>query len=130
MGEWSDFFEDFPEQNPANYVNETFNPKLASAIRDQKRQQIIQQRAANAEVNTLITQAQIDAKARSLLVIEICPQCLMKELNTYKFNDDDYLCECQSCGINGKGTTHKMALDCISDEVWNERLDIKQIIRD
>jgi len=26
MGEWSDYFEDFPEENSANYVNGVFDP--------------------------------------------------------------------------------------------------------
>ena len=26
MGEWSDYFEDFPEENPANYINGVFDP--------------------------------------------------------------------------------------------------------
>jgi hypothetical protein len=26
MGEWSDYFEDFPEENPGNYVNGVFDP--------------------------------------------------------------------------------------------------------
>ena len=126
MGEWSNYFKDFPKENPANYVDGTFNPKLASAIRQREERQ----RAADVEVNGLISKGQRDAKARLLLGIETCPQCSMKELNTYKINDDNYLCECHSCGIESKGETHKKALDYISDEIWNERLDIKQIIRD
>lgn len=34
MGEWSEYFEDFPEENPANYLNGRFDPqgaKLANA---------------------------------------------------------------------------------------------------
>lgn len=26
MGEWSEYFEDFPEENPANYYNGCFDP--------------------------------------------------------------------------------------------------------
>jgi len=26
MGEWSEYFEDFPEENQANYLNGQFNP--------------------------------------------------------------------------------------------------------
>lgn len=126
MSEWSNYFKDFPKENPANYVDGAYNPKLAAAIR--KREE--RQRAADVELNGLISKGQRDAKARTLLVIETCPQCSMKELNTYKINDDSYLCECHSCGIETKGETHKMALEYISDNVWNERLDIKQIIRD
>jgi len=30
MGEWSDYFEDFPEENPADYINGHFSPPGAS----------------------------------------------------------------------------------------------------
>lgn len=33
MGEWSEYFEDFPEENPANYVGDRFDPKGADALR-------------------------------------------------------------------------------------------------
>jgi hypothetical protein len=29
MGEWSDYFEDFPEENSANQINGSFNPEDA-----------------------------------------------------------------------------------------------------
>jgi hypothetical protein len=34
MGEWSEYFEDFPEENPANYLGDEFNPAGAKAQRD------------------------------------------------------------------------------------------------
>ena len=34
MGEWSDYFEDFPEENQANYVGERFDPAGATAQRE------------------------------------------------------------------------------------------------
>jgi hypothetical protein len=34
MGEWSDYFEDFPEENQANYVGGRFDPAGARAQRD------------------------------------------------------------------------------------------------
>lgn len=37
MGEWSEYFEDFPEENPSNYVDGKFDPAGASA--QSKRQQ-------------------------------------------------------------------------------------------
>jgi hypothetical protein len=30
MGDWSDFFEAYPEENPANYVGDHFDPKGAA----------------------------------------------------------------------------------------------------
>lgn len=34
MGEWSDYFEDFPEENQANYVGKRFDPAGAEAQRE------------------------------------------------------------------------------------------------
>lgn len=120
MGEWSEYFEDFPEENPANYVNESFNPQLASKIRRQEAEHTAYVRNANAEAHALIAQAKIDAKARSLLVKEVCPQCRLEQLNTYKISEVSYLCECQSCNISGKGTTHKMALESVTEAMWKQ----------
>ena len=125
MGEWSDYFEDFPEENPANWVNGAFNPQLASTIREQEKRQTEAQKQANAELNTIITKAKQETKARSLLIVESCPQCGLKELNTYKITKNFYLCECQECGIYGNGKTHKQALERTQDALgdgldWRE----------
>ena len=36
MGEWSEYFEDFPEENEANWVNGRFDPKSAAELRAQE----------------------------------------------------------------------------------------------
>ncbi|WP_404361555.1 hypothetical protein [Methylotuvimicrobium sp. KM1] len=33
MGDWSDYFEDFPEENPANYVDGHYHPNGAAINR-------------------------------------------------------------------------------------------------
>jgi len=33
MGEWSEYFEDFPVENPGNYANGNFDRKGAEALR-------------------------------------------------------------------------------------------------
>lgn len=34
MGEWSEYFEDFPEENPGNYVGGKFDPEGAKRARE------------------------------------------------------------------------------------------------
>ena len=34
MGEWSDYFEDFPEENPANWVGGRFDPAAVTQQRE------------------------------------------------------------------------------------------------
>ena len=38
MGEWSEYFEDFPDENPANYVAGRFDPQAAHTQREAWRQ--------------------------------------------------------------------------------------------
>jgi hypothetical protein len=46
VGEWSEYFEDFPEENPANWVNGRFDPQGAAALRAQE----VRDQAAAAKV--------------------------------------------------------------------------------
>lgn len=39
MGEWSDYFEDFPEENPANWINGRCDPQGAAQARELKAKQ-------------------------------------------------------------------------------------------
>ena len=54
MGEWSDYFEDFPEENPANYVGNQYNPEGAKAIASQQAQLSSDQAKLNAEIKEII----------------------------------------------------------------------------
>ena len=58
MGEWSDYFEDFPEENPANYVGERFDPMGAQVIRDREvrmKSELTQSQAKlNAEISAIV----------------------------------------------------------------------------
>ena len=58
MGEWSDYFEDFPEENPANWINGQCNPQAASQKRaDEERKRVNlahEQASLDAEIKTII----------------------------------------------------------------------------
>jgi hypothetical protein len=53
MGEWSDYFEDYPEENPANYVDGNFNPQAAA----QKAKLANEQAALDGEIRLIIERA-------------------------------------------------------------------------
>ncbi len=57
MGEWSDYFEDYPEENPANYVGDHFNPQAAAAARRQKAKLANEQAALDGEIRLIIERA-------------------------------------------------------------------------
>lgn len=50
MGEWSDYFEDFPEENPANDVSGNFHPRDAAALHQANRKRLADQAALDAEI--------------------------------------------------------------------------------
>ena len=54
MGEWSDYFEQFPEENPANYVGERFAPEGTRARAKQSAQVAHDQARLNAEIREIV----------------------------------------------------------------------------
>lgn len=54
MGEWSEYFEDFPEENPGNYVGERFDPKGARALREQQAKVAGDQASLNSEIAAIV----------------------------------------------------------------------------
>lgn len=54
MGEWSDYFEDFPEENQANYVGERFDPAGATAQREAHQKAALKLRKEQQQLDTEI----------------------------------------------------------------------------
>ena len=107
MGEWSEYFEDFPEERPKEIAcNDKSKEHREKAVR-----------SMNAEAFALIEktrQKQIAAdeaaKKAHLERVVLCPQCGENALNVYKLTNATYLCECQDCGIYGCGEDLSLAL--------------------
>jgi hypothetical protein len=62
MGEWSDYFEDFPDENPANYVNGRFDPKGAEE-RNRQSARAAQVRAESAALQQKMLNMAAEARA-------------------------------------------------------------------
>ena len=56
MSEWAEYFEDFPEENPANYVNGRFDPLEAKRQRAMKQKNEELCRSAQKEIEDLLKQ--------------------------------------------------------------------------
>lgn len=125
MGDWSEYFEDFPEENPTNWINGRFDPQGAKLQRQREAQFAHAEKEANAELRQMIKDAKAKTKARSLLITEACPQCGLETLNTYRISETFFLSECQDCGIYGKGTTRDEALQHTADAL-GEGLDWRE----
>ena len=70
MGEWSDYFEDFPEENPANWVNGAYAcPQAAQAHRkrqfEAKRMLRIEQAKLNGDISRMIAEGNARAMVKN-----------------------------------------------------------------
>ena len=118
MGEWSDYFEDFPEEAPQS---STSREKIK-----EHRENALQ--SMNAEAFALIAEARQKqvaadeaAKKPYLESVQQCPQCGEHTLSLYKLKNSTYLCECQNCGIYGKGEDLSLALQDTIAAIGEER---------
>jgi hypothetical protein len=121
MGEWSDYFEDFPEEAPTP-------PSAEEIVKKQLHSEI---KNINSDAFALIAKAnkkQFEVKQAekklSIVTVEECPQCGLKELDIYKLSDASFLCECQDCGIYGQGDSLSSAIEKTADALgegldWN-----------
>ncbi len=57
MGEWSDYFEDFPEENPANWVNGRLDPAGAKRLLAEKKRLAREQQQLDDEIRQMILKA-------------------------------------------------------------------------
>ena len=64
MSEWSEYFEDFPEENPSNYVGERFDPKGAQAHREQQAKTARDQASLNSEIAAIVQKHRPSAKQK------------------------------------------------------------------
>lgn len=64
MGEWSDYFEDFPEENPANWTNDRLDPAGAARQREFQSRQAAKVAQEQAELNRTIKKLIADGKHR------------------------------------------------------------------
>ncbi|WP_444927191.1 hypothetical protein ACJJI4_04270 [Microbulbifer sp. TRSA002] len=103
MGEWSEFFEDFPEYAPGP-------PSAEELEQEAKRKLKTEIRKMNSDAFALIEKTQEKEKKQYLEKVENCPQCGEKQLNVYKLKPDHVLCECQSCLTYGSGSDLSIAI--------------------
>ena len=136
MGEWSEYFEDFPEENPANYPNR--GPDLGPRSKyfpDWHESQLTKAELAEiakkieAENAELERQAEEkaryiqEAKSHPLFLVDVCPICNLKTMNIYQISDNHYFGECQEFGTSATGTKPEKILEKIEDLVWSQDTD-------
>lgn len=137
MGEWSEYFEDFPEENPANYPNR--GPDLGPRSKyfpDWHESQLTKAELAEIAIKIEAENAELkrqaeekaryiqEAKSHPLFLVDVCPICNLKAVNIYQLSDDHYFGECQECGTSDTDTKPKKILEKMEDLVWNQSQNI------
>ena len=133
MGEWSEYFEDFPEENPANYPNR--GPDLGTRSKyfpDWHESQLTKAELAEVakkiEAENAESERQEEEKARyikeakshPLVQVDVCPICNLKTMYMHQISQDNYFGECQECGRSDTDTKPEKILEKIEDLVWNQ----------
>lgn len=65
MGEMYEYFQDFPEEDPGNYVGDRFDPEGAKALRAGKVKLNQEQAALDAEIQAVIEKAKRNIKQKA-----------------------------------------------------------------
>ena len=135
MGEWSEYFEQFPEEYPASQINNgcdlglmaEFFPHLQGRPLTK-----LELAEVDAKINELNAEAQRldeekaeyikNAKAKQIYRVDNCPICRSKEMNIYKASDISFYFECQVCHIFGDGSDIPKIFKKMEDDIWNNEM--------
>jgi hypothetical protein len=135
MGEWSEYFEQFPEENPANFnkhpdadVRALCSPPLRGGrlTKAELAEENARIDELNAEAERLAKEKADfieDAKSKPIYREDICPICRIKAMNIYKVSDSSFYCECQNCHASGDGADITKIYEKIEYDIWNHEIN-------
>ena len=136
MREWSEYFEDFPEENPANYPNRgpDLGPRskyfpnwsLSQLTKAELAEIAKKIEAENAEIERQEEEKARyiqEAKSHPLVQVDVCPICNLKTMHMHQISEYNYFGECQECGKSDTDTKPEKILEKIEDLVWNQSQD-------
>lgn len=130
MGEWSEYFEDFPEENPANQKREPdLGPKsLAFPHLHLSQLTKAELEVENSKLDELEAEEELKnkeradfvgrAKSQPIYKVEACPICRISKMNIYKIANDSFYCECGECNVSGEGSNLIDIFTNIENKIW------------
>ncbi len=132
MGEWSEYFEDFPEENPANQKIEPDLGPMSIVFPHLHICQLTKEELAieNAKIDELKEVAERlereradfikDAKSKSMYKLVDCPICYAEAMVIFKVSEDAFYCECHECKASGIGSDISEILENIEDNICSD----------
>lgn len=143
MGEWSEYFEDFPEENPINHMSfkndlgeraQNFPWALSQLTKEELEEELRLREAFELEEfrrkqesdlgkvkrKPIIT-LEIDSEIRNIPIVKFdaCPICYTENLEIRHLIDKTYYCWCSECKITGTGNDLQVIMDELSEAIWN-----------
>lgn len=130
MGEWSEYFEDFPEENLANHKQE---PNLGPMsivfphlhLSQLTKEELAKENSKISEINAEIARKALEientivlAKRTPVAAVDDCPICYGNTMNVFMVSENSFYCECSNCNSSGVGTSPKSIYQDIEDKVW------------
>ncbi|WP_139126634.1 hypothetical protein [Acinetobacter sp. YK3] len=130
MGEWSEYFEDFPEENPANQPptdEQRLGPKSKYFPEWHETQLTKEERAF---VQTLIEEEEAKAlayeneiKNAPIIKSQDCPICYADGFVIKKLKDETFYCNCNECNVIKIGTNLDVIIEELKESLWDNKLD-------
>ncbi len=129
VGEWSDYFEDYPEENPANQKRE---PDLGSMsivfphlyLSQLTKEELAAEKSKISEINAEFERKALEnentikaAKLTTVIALDNCPICYQNTMNVFRASQDSFYCECKNCDALGIGPTIQYLYTDIEDKI-------------
>ena len=134
MGEWSEYFEDFPEENPANQKQRPDLGPMSIVFPHLHLSQLTKAELAveNAKIDELKAEEERlereraefikEAKSKSMHELVDCPICYGATMVIFKVSEDGFYCECYECKTFGVGSDISEILKKMEDDSYNIKM--------
>jgi len=131
MGEWSEYFEQFPEDNPANQKQEPDLGPMSIVFPQLHLYQLTKEELAieHAKIAEIKVEAERlareradfikEAKSKPMYQLKDCPICYAEAMVIFKVSEDAFYCECHQCKASDVGSDISEILDKIEDNIWS-----------
>lgn len=101
MGEWSEYFEDFPEENPANWINGRFDPNGATIQRVNEKSKRQASKESQALQQKMFVMAEEAKRAASMRTTQ----------DKIQNKDDEFTVERTACQMENRLRTNFVLVD-------------------
>ena len=132
MGEWSEYFEQFPELDPANQKREPDLGPMSITFPHLHICQLTKQELAieHAKIAEIKAEAERlakeradfikEAKSKPMYQLKDCPICYAEAMVVFKVSEDAFYCECHECKASEFGSDISEIMEKIEDNIWSD----------